>query len=324
VNWRYKALLQAGFSICPAGHEINYWFRRHVSKTIPAAPETIALDYAFAEGHLAAFRQHGHVSVEDALFFEFGAGWDLTIPLSFYALGAERQIVTDLRPLLKQDLVAGTIRALRSMRPAKPPLRLPRELAESGDQSQLRGILQRSYGIDYRAPFDARQTGFADGSVDYITATKVLSFIPVMVLQGILRECHRILRPGGMISFLLDYRDNNSYFDPNISCYNFLRYSDRAWETLYNFGLNYQNRLRHCDYKDLFKDAAFAILQDQPGYDGPIERARHILESIPLAERFKAYAIDDLAPVRGVFLLRKAPAGQNAQPRPVTVGAAAV
>jgi hypothetical protein len=186
--------------------------------------------------------------------------------------------------------------------------RFPRPFCATIDGTLFVPVLSRYYGIVYRAPFDARTTGFPSNSVNYITATKVLPFIPLPILVEIMRECHRILRSDGLVRVLLDYRDNNSYFDPKITAYNFLRYSDYVWDTFYSVGLNYQNRLRHCDYRRLFTEAGFQVLDDQAGYDGPIERARELVRGIPLAERFRGYDVDELAPVRGVFLLtRKSP-----------------
>ena len=37
MNWRYKALLQALFATLPGGQELNYCFRRYVTKTVPAS-----------------------------------------------------------------------------------------------------------------------------------------------------------------------------------------------------------------------------------------------------------------------------------------------
>ena len=314
MNWRYKALLQEILSRLPGGPEANFWFSRNITKTVPASPTVFSMDYKFAAEHITEFRKHGSVPIEEALFFEFGAGWDLTIPLSFYSLGVERQIVTDLRPLLKPGLVALTTKAFQEFALQPSPLRLPRPFSETAHGPKFVPGMRGYYGIDYRAPFDARATGFLPNSVNYITATKVLPFIAFPILVDILKECHRVLRTDGMVRFLLDYRDNNSYFDSRISSYNFLRYSDYVWDTFYSSGLNYQNRLRHCDYKRMFTEVGFEVLEDQVGYDGPIERAREILRGIPLAERFRGYDEDELAPVRGVFLLAKKSGTQVTNP----------
>jgi SAM-dependent methyltransferase len=305
MNWRNKAYLQAALSHLPGGHQLNYLFRRHITKTIPASRSVQEADYLFAAQHLSAFRACGSVPIEDALFYEFGVGWDLMIPLSLYSLGVNRQIVTDLVRLLKPSLVILTTGAFPSLKLEPAPLRLPRLSCSSMESDELGRALQASYGINYRAPFDARSTGFPPNSIDYVTTTKVLSFIPPNVLREILRECGRILRPGGVMSVLIDYRDNYRHFDKSISVYNFLQYSDETWERRYNSPLFHQNRLRHCDYRRLFSEVGLQVVRDEPGYDGTIEAARERLANLQLSERFSAYNPDDLAPVRGIFVLRK-------------------
>jgi SAM-dependent methyltransferase len=280
-------------------------FRRYVTKTVPASRSTQEADYAFAAQHLSAFQTNGSVPIEDALFYEFGVGWDLMIPLSFYSLGVNRQIVTDLQRLLKPSLIKLTTEAFPGLKLEQAPLRMPHLSCDFTGNGKLDRALLDCCGIDYRAPFDARSTGLPSGSIDYITATKVLSFIPTTVLRKILGECSRVLRPGGIISVLIDYRDNYFYFDKSISPYNFLQYSDHTWERLYNSPLFYQNRLRHCDYRRFFKDLGLEIIEDELGYDGTIEAARGRLANLRLAERFKTYEFDDLAPVRGIFVVRK-------------------
>src|SRR5205823_13839725 len=89
--------------------------------------------------------------------------------------------------------------------------------------------LEEIYGIDYRAPCDAKKTGLPSLSVDYITSTSTLEHIPPEAIRLILRECYRVLRDRGVISLLIDYNDHYTYSDHKISVYNFLRYSDWVW-----------------------------------------------------------------------------------------------
>ena len=305
MNWRSKALLQRVFSCVPKGAQLNYLCSRYLTKTLPQPESVTRLDYSFAANYLRYFRQAGEVPIEEAQFYEFGVGWNLTIPLSLYCLGVNRQLTTDIRRLLRPDLIAHSCRTLATMPLDPAPVRRPGRFCPAGNRTDFVSLLRNSFGIQYRAPFDARMTALADKSVDYITATKVLVFIPLKTLQGILKECARILRPQGSMAVLLDYRDNYSYFDANIGVYNFLQYSDQTWENIYNSSLFYQNRLRHSDYQRLFDEAGFEVVVGEAGYDGPIEAARKKLEKIPLAARFKNYEIDDLAAARATYVLRR-------------------
>jgi SAM-dependent methyltransferase len=302
MNWRVKASVQSLLSHLPLGHELNYVLRRHVSRTVPADESVFAYDCAFAAEHLAVFRQHGVSPIEDSLFYEIGVGWDLTIPLTFYSLGVNRQVVVDLRRLIKLELVLRSVSRLGAGREQLALLRTPDAAAKATSRAQLLTILGAGCGIDYQAPFDARHTGFDSSSIDYITSTKVMAYIPVDDLRDILRECCRILRPGGLVRVLNDYRDLYSYGDPSVSVYNFLRFSDEQWRRL-NPNLQYQNRLRHVDHLRLFAEAGLEIVEDLPGYDQ--DATRDALRKIPLAEKFRRYSFDDLAPVRGVILARK-------------------
>jgi SAM-dependent methyltransferase len=302
MNWRVKALMQSFLSRLPLGHELNYFLRRHVSRTVPAADNVFAYDCRFAAEHINAFRKRGACPIEDALFYEFGVGWDLTIPLAFYSLGVNRQLVVDLRRLIKVALVRRSAGRLAASGEKFDLVRTPESISNVTNRAQLVETLRLGYGIDYRAPFDARNTDLVSTCIDYITATKVLAQIPEASLRDILLECYRILRPGGLIRVLNDYRDAYSYVDSKISVYNFLRFSDDEWERL-NPDLNYQNRLRHVDYLRLFHEAGFEVQENEAGYDA--DASIEVLKQIPLADKFRRYSLDDLMPVRGVILGRK-------------------
>jgi len=302
MNWRVKAFAQSALSRLPFGHQLNFALRRYGSHSVPANMAVFHRDVSFARAHITSFRKYGTRPIEEAAFYEFGVGWDFTIPLSFYIFGVSNQLLVDLYPQLKADLVALT--ACRLAAEYEPPghKMLPEQLTHSTRLLKLRSVLHKDCGMDYRAPFDARHTGLDSACLDYITATKVLPHISLQDLRGILRECHRVLRPGGLIRVLNDYRDMYSYIDDRISVYNFLQFSDDEWRR-FNPDLNYQNRLRHIDFVRLFVDAGFEIVEDEPGYDQ--DAPREALAAIRLADRFRSYMLDDLAPVRGVILARK-------------------
>jgi len=78
----------------------------------------------------------------------------------------------------------------------------------------------------------------------------------------IFRECSRLLKKCGLMSFIIDYQDHYSYADNRISVYNFLKYSDSTWRW-FNPSLHYQNRLRHPDYIRLLQETGFEVVEEK-------------------------------------------------------------
>jgi len=255
-----------------------------------------------AKLHIDAVRQHCDRRLEETTFYEFGAGWEMTIPLAFYAAGVEHQIVVDIRNLLRPMLVNNTIEKYQRMASDSVFLRIP-ERHVDGRRHQFQTKLKECYGIDYRAPCDAKLTGIETNSIDVITSTSTLEHIPFRSLQLILRECHRILRDDGLVSFIIDYTDHYSYFDSSISRYNYLKYSDAQW-ALFNNGLHFQNRLRHCDYLDLFRAAGFEVVDEQ--HPEATDTEMKAIARLPLAKKFECYALHELAVSFSLTLIRKA------------------
>lgn len=303
MHWLAKAALQKAVSALPRAESANYLLQRHVSRTLPASTEAFRRKFRRALLHVEAYGRHGPGRpLGDAVFYEFGAGWDLAVPLSYWALGVDRQVLVDLRPHLRAELVSATLERIRRLQPeleeeAKRPLRVP----EPGDAPLDR--LADDFGLEYRAPLDARRTGFEAGSVDFVTSTSTLEHVPADDLLQLLAECRRLLRADGAMSSVIDLRDHFSYFDESLSQYNFLRYSDRAWR-LVNSELGYQNRLRCPDYTRLFEAAGFEIVSERrrtprPGKTEP-------LRGEELAPRFRDYTPEDLAVTRLAVVARPA------------------
>jgi hypothetical protein len=301
MNWKYKALLQLAFSNIPQGERLHYFFQRYVTRSLPATDSSFISTVSIAQRHIDALQRYYHRPLGEATFYEYGAGWDMVVPLAFYALGVERQILVDIRRLLRIQLVNDSIGKYQRI-PLN--LALPRKPWRyiDGGRSDYLALLKDYYGIDYRAPCDARHPGLKAGSIGCITSTDTLEHIPLQDIRIILRECHRLLQDGGIMSSLIDYQDHYSYFDRSISGYNFLQYSEKAW-TFYSPASHYQNRLRHRDYLGLFREAGFEIIKEtlKEGTEADLQA----IEQLPLAKPFRKYSVPELAVCNALIVVRK-------------------
>jgi SAM-dependent methyltransferase len=282
MRWLAKAALQRTLGALPQGERLNYVFQRHVLRSFPVGDSAYRQKFTRAESHLAAYEEHGPgVPAAEATFFEFGAGWDLAIPLSYALLGVGRQIVIDIRPSARVELVNETIAALDRLYPER----------EVGGPISSIAELETRFGIRYLAPCDARGTGLRPGIVDFVSSTDTCEHIPARDLAEVFAECRRLLRPGGVFSCRIDLHDHYSYFDRGMSRYNFLRFSDPVW-SLVNSPLHYQNRLRAPDYLRLVREAGFDLVVENPS--GPNEEGRAELQTMRLAKRFRGYSLDEV------------------------------
>lgn len=302
ARWLAKAALQKGMSALPASERVNYLFQRHVSRSLPASEAAFRRKFERAAAHLQAYERHGpRKPVSEAVLYEFGAGWDLAVPLSYWALGVERQLLVDIHANLRLELVNGAIERLQTLAPelgaaVGREARVPDGVSSASD-------LEQRFGIAYIAPRDARATGFDAESVDLVTSTNTLEHIPARDIPPILRESRRLLRPDGVFSSRIDLADHYSYFDRGLSPWNFLRYDDARWRWL-NSDLLYQNRLRRPDYLGAFTEAGLGIVDEvasRPDDAGLAELAR-----LDVADRFRGYALDDLAVTALVLVARPA------------------
>src|SRR5689334_3835940 len=142
MRWVAKAALQRGLGLVPQAERLNYVFQRHVARSLPAGESVFRRKFARAEQHVAAYREHGPgTPLGDAVFYEFGVGWDLAIPLSYASLGVGRQVLVDIRPSARVELINDSLARL--------------ELDPVESLEELEGRL----GIEYHAPCDARATG---------------------------------------------------------------------------------------------------------------------------------------------------------------------
>jgi SAM-dependent methyltransferase len=291
MRWLAKAAVQRGFGVLPQGERLNYVFQRRVLRSLPAGDGALRQKFSRAVQHLGAYEEHGPgVPSAEATFYEFGAGWDLAIPVAYALLGVGRQVLVDIRPSARLELVNDSLASFERLRGELETV-AGRALRPLGSPISRLEELEERFGISYLAPCDARDTGLPDESIEFVSSTDTCEHIPGADLAWIFRECFRLLRPGGAFSCRIDLQDHYAYFDRSLSKYNFLRYSDRAW-SLVNSPLHYQNRLRSPEYLQLVRDAGFELVVENPS--GPSEAGLKELESLPLAPRFRRFPPEEL------------------------------
>lgn len=245
--------------------------------------------------HLDAFQKHwGDYS--NARYFEFGVARDLFSNLLNYCHGMEQQFAIDLHPLATAELVNESCRQLRGVSFAGKKRSSDYTLGVNFKQDLL-----RYYGIDYRAPSDARKVDLPDGSVDIIATTSTFEHIPEAMIKEILTECYRLCHKGSVMSHEIDYSDHYSHTDKNITPYNFLQFSNSQWERIY-MRHYYQNRLRHNDIRRLIEGAGFTIIEEKTIIP---DNAQEMIATLNLSETYNSYPLNDLLATKGHFVAKK-------------------
>lgn len=89
-----------------------------------------------------------------------------------------------------------------------------------------------------------------------------------------------------------DHFQHHQHQDKNITCINFLRYSEKEWERIAGNQFAYCNRLRASDYLALFEESGFDVCRKEVQED---KKARRSMEDgFVIDERFRNYSVDDL------------------------------
>lgn len=292
ARWVGKALVQQAVGALPRGHRVNALLQRRVTGRLPRQGEVFV-------AHVAEQARHQRVlaDLRPALMtsglraFEFGAGYDLLGPMVRWSAGVDAQTLVDLRPVLALELVNDTLGKFHSWHAeleaaAELPLRRP-----SAEPVTDLAELEERFGIRYEAPRDATATGLPGASFELVTSTWTLEHIPPREIVRILREMRRLLAPEGLVSCLVDLKDHFSYFEPSLSPYNFLRFSDRAF-SIVNPKLQWQSRLRAPEYRALAEAAGFEVLLEvrEPGLPEDLAALRELR----IARRFASFSLEEL------------------------------
>ena len=295
-HWLFKSALQQAISRLPYRQRINHVFQRFVTKSLELGTGMFERSLEHCRTHL----QHLYdqcPEVGEFTVVELGTGWIPTMPVGMYLCGASTVWTMDIDPMLHRRQLRRMMQLLceyadrDELRKHLPRLR-PERWAEL---RRLAPQLEEESPAEFLGRFnirvmvrDAQQSGLAGGSVNLFYSTGVLEYIPRPVLQGILKEFRRLCASCAVMSHWISTIDQFSYFDRSITPFNYLRYTSKQW-SYFNPPLIWQNRLRICDYRQLFVEAGFQIWKEKSEKGSPAD-----LGSIQLAPEFSRYSQEDL------------------------------
>jgi SAM-dependent methyltransferase len=270
------------------------WLRQLKRRVLPYQDTLGNIEFTLQQGLqiIQSLRQAGTEPGGDVL--ELGSGWLPIIPLLFHLAGARRIILTDVERLMDRRTIA---KAQQLILQNLPMVAAALDFTEA----ELAARISKDFAPEYLVPWNSRQ--HPRHSVDIIFSRTVLEHVHSSILEQLLADFDRILRPGGSMCHVIDNSDHWQHQDTALSRLDFLRYEDTWYWKLACFNPQfYQNRLRHSDYLSLFRGHGWsAILADGV----PDERCLRDLTTLPLAAAFQNRDPRDLAILTSTFVLRR-------------------
>jgi len=290
MKWWMKIGVFKALSLTPGGSALYRWVQENLTGSLVPTSDRVTQKIDVGLRYYRYLKSAGADSLlSHGKHVDIGSGWHPTIPLLFYCLGSNAQVLADVVPVMTGETAGQTAatfsKIVRSGRfPELAPERLARLTSVSWSDWPPREL-----GWEYRAPYMdwlAEQSS----SLDLATSTQALLHVPRGVLSFLFRLLHRSLKPGGFFLATVHLRDLFADADPGITPYNHLRYSPWIWNRLACSPLMSYNRLKAPDYRRLLLEAGFIIKEFQvdPGHP-------ELLEKIRIHPIFRSYSKEELS-----------------------------
>jgi hypothetical protein len=289
-GWQTKALLQGSMSVLPGSASLNRVFQRRVTGSLRITPMRLQSKWDQTFELIRMWPAHDTTRTFRAL--EVGTGWLPIAPLALRAAGADEVISVDVQDLLEHAEVVATVErvadgiesgALAGATWDYAPVL--RESLAAGHSSP--GALLAACGVRVLVD-DIAAPGLGLDQIDVTMSNNTLEHVPYSDMVRILRRLSELQAPGGVSVHFIDLKDHYAGFDPDITVYNFLRYSERRWR-VFNNQLQWQNRLRASEYHAAFADAGLRVIAQRSASDpdalGRVKRHRE----------FSRFSHEDLA-----------------------------
>jgi SAM-dependent methyltransferase len=228
---------------------------------------------------------------------ELGTGWSPVILLIFSLAGCKSLTLVDSQRLMDRHSFRETCQKLLihkdkiSQKLQVASIDIEKRLGKLSTMSFEAALIELQ--CHYLAPYNLLNKDIAENSYDIITSRAVLEHVPPQIVRNIFFEFNRILRPNGYMCHIIDNSDHWEHIDKSIGRLNFLKYSQAVFDLISSMNpLDYQNRLRHSQYKKMLEDTGFKIVCDASPSD---EKSLADLKTMQIHPTFSQFVREDLA-----------------------------
>ena len=101
MNFKIKCQIQKIMSLLPNSEKVGYYFSRYITKNLTPNNKRFLLKVNEGFNHLQNFNQFNQLEKNTYNYFDFGAGWTLTIPIVISRMGYKVNCI-DYLTILKE------------------------------------------------------------------------------------------------------------------------------------------------------------------------------------------------------------------------------
>jgi hypothetical protein len=304
MHWLAKVAAMKGLGATPGGMHVYAALQRNVTRSTTPTQQRIDEKISVGAEYLSQLSRYLPAAIADVVHVDIGTGWMPTIPLLFYSVGVNRQVLCDIRANLSlQRVTESAILVSRRLSTTKTLAGFTVDRLPKPTGASLKTSLE-SLGITYRAPYLADQFVETPGW-KVVTCTQVLLHLRYEEIVGLLRHVARAIRGGGLFVATVHLYDLYADTDPTLSRFNKYRYSEWVWDRLCTSRLMYFNRMTVSDYRTAFDEAGLRLI-DCIVQEGTPEQRRE-LSRIRVSDRFKHVPDTELAAQRMLIVAEAAP-----------------
>ena len=246
INWKLKSLIYKFLEFLGLKRTL-YFIQKKITKRSDINLNEIIFYWDF---HLKYLTNNNSTKI-----LEFGAGKSLiqNIFLSYKTNLKFEQTLIDISKMIDLDLFN------RASEQVAKILKVERRPFVKNNND-----IKKNFNILYSAPTTLNEIEEKNLLFDACISSTVLEHFPKKDLEETFKILKKIIKKDGIISASIDYSDHYSHTDTKISKLNFLQFSDEIWSR-YNNSFLFQNRLRHQDYKKIFIDLDYEIIDEIKG-----------------------------------------------------------